>query len=66
MFVDRQELQEAKIVTCPWPRCQYTWCKACQQAIEIGGPQHSCDGSSELRHLMEQQGWQACPGIFVA
>ncbi|KAF5362263.1 hypothetical protein D9756_002246 [Leucocoprinus leucothites] len=62
MFVDRQELQETKIISCPWPGCQFVWCKACQQQIEVGGPQHSCDGSSELRHLMQQQGWKTCPG----
>ncbi|KXN93212.1 E3 ubiquitin-protein ligase RNF19A, partial [Leucoagaricus sp. SymC.cos] len=61
MLVDRQELDETKILSCPWPRCNYVWCKACQQAIEVGGPQHSCDGSSEL-HLMQEQGWKKCPG----
>ncbi|KAF9821242.1 hypothetical protein IEO21_00850 [Rhodonia placenta] len=30
--------------------------------IEFGGPKHSCDGSSELKHLMQQRGWKYCPG----
>jgi len=64
MLVDRQELEEIKNITCPWPGCQLVWCKVCQQEVEIGGPQHPCDGSSELCHLMQQQGWKACPGLF--
>ncbi|TBU32933.1 hypothetical protein BD311DRAFT_775091 [Dichomitus squalens] len=31
-------------------------------AIQIGGPTHSCDGSSELKDLMAQRGWKHCPG----
>ncbi|KAJ7739825.1 hypothetical protein B0H16DRAFT_60005 [Mycena metata] len=26
------------------------------------GPKHSCDGSSELEHLMKSRGWKHCPG----
>lgn len=62
VFVDRAELQAAKIIVCPLPTCNYVWCKACQQEIEVGGPQHSCDGSSELNHLMNERGWKHCPG----
>ncbi len=64
VFVDRTEYQEAKILTCPLPSCTHAWCKACQQTItpNVTGPQHSCDGSSELDHLMGQQGWKYCPG----
>lgn len=62
MFVDRGELQEVKNIACPWPTCQYVWCKACQQPIEVDGPEHSCDGSNELQHLMQQKGWKPCPG----
>ncbi|KXN84683.1 putative E3 ubiquitin-protein ligase ARI9 [Leucoagaricus sp. SymC.cos] len=62
MLVVRQELDETKILSCPWPGCNYVWCKACQQAVEVGGPPHSCDGSSELQHLMQEQGWKKCPG----
>ena len=62
VFVDREEHQEERLLVCPLPGCNYVWCKACQQEITIGGPQHSCDGSSELNHLMEQQGWRHCPG----
>ncbi|KIJ09608.1 hypothetical protein PAXINDRAFT_172431 [Paxillus involutus ATCC 200175] len=25
------------------------------------GPRHSCDGASELEHLMKEQGWKYCP-----
>ncbi|PBK72468.1 hypothetical protein ARMSODRAFT_954173 [Armillaria solidipes] len=61
-FVDRTEYQEAGIIACPLPRCNHTWCKSCQQTVDVTGPQHSCDGSSELDHLMKQRGWKYCPG----
>jgi len=62
VFVDRTEYQESKIIACPLPECLFAWCKACQQEITVGGPQHSCDGSSELEHLMKMRGWKHCPG----
>lgn len=62
MFVDRSEHQASRTLVCPLPRCGYAWCKLCQAKIEIGGPRHSCDGSSELRHLMKEKGWKHCPG----
>lgn len=62
MFVDRQEHQETNILVCPLPRCQYAWCKTCHQKVTVDGPQHSCDGSSELRDLMSKRGWKYCPG----
>jgi len=61
MFVARDEHDEAKIIACPLPDCNNAWCKQCQQPINFGGPQHSCDGSSELDHLMKEQGWKYCP-----
>src|ERR1700722_7246917 len=61
-FVDRDEYQEQKILVCPLPGCNHSWCKACQQKIDFSGPQHSCDGSLELTHLMKQKGWKHCPG----
>ena len=61
MFVAKDEHEEVDIVTCPLPDCNHTWCKQCQQPIEFGGPKHSCDGSSELDHLMKQNGWKYCP-----
>ncbi|KAF7356381.1 RING-type domain-containing protein [Mycena venus] len=62
VFVDRVEYEAAPILVCPLPRCNYAWCKSCQQAIPIDGPKHSCDGSSELEHLMKRRGWKHCPG----
>ena len=62
VFVDRSEHQESRTLVCPLPGCNYAWCKSCQMAIDIGGPQHSCDGSSEFRHLMKEKGWKHCPG----
>ncbi|KAF9651535.1 hypothetical protein BDM02DRAFT_3154328 [Thelephora ganbajun] len=62
VFVDRSEYQESRTLVCPLPGCRYAWCKSCQMPIEIGGPRHSCDGSSELRHLMREKGWKHCPG----
>ncbi|KAL6309201.1 hypothetical protein BKA93DRAFT_425367 [Sparassis latifolia] len=61
-FVDKQDLEDTKTLACPLPNCNYIWCKACQQSITIGGPQHSCDGSSELDDLMKRRGWKYCPG----
>jgi hypothetical protein len=61
-FVDKQEYQDAKVVACPLPRCNYVWCRSCSQTIDFAGPPHSCDGSSELNHLMSLRGWKHCPG----
>ncbi|KAI0250865.1 hypothetical protein BJV78DRAFT_525300 [Lactifluus subvellereus] len=61
MFVARDEHEEAKIIVCPLPGCNHVWCKQCQRTIEIDGSKHSCDGTSELDHLMKQQGWKHCP-----
>jgi hypothetical protein len=65
-FVDKTEYQEAKVVACPLPKCNYAWCKACSRELDFAGPPHSCDGSSELNHLMGQQGWKYCPGTYLA
>ncbi|KAH9985051.1 hypothetical protein BJV74DRAFT_775971 [Russula compacta] len=61
IFVARDEYEEAEIIPCPLPDCNHKWCKQCQQSILLNGPKHSCDGSSELDHLMQQQGWKYCP-----
>jgi hypothetical protein len=65
MFVARDEHEGAKIIACPLPDCNNVWCKHCQQTIVRGGPQHSCDGTTELDHLMKQQGWKYCPCMPV-
>ncbi|KAJ6620552.1 hypothetical protein B0H10DRAFT_2215829 [Mycena sp. CBHHK59/15] len=62
VFVDRTEYEASPILVCPLPACDHVWCKACQQTIDVAGPQHSCDGSSELEHLMKRRGWKHCPG----
>jgi len=46
---------------CPIEGCTYVWCKECQQEIVPTGLAHSCDGSSELKHLVQQRGWKYCP-----
>ncbi|TFY82539.1 hypothetical protein EWM64_g1474 [Hericium alpestre] len=61
MFVDKQDLEDTNTLVCPLRPCRYIWCKNCQQEITIGGPKHSCDGSSELDHLMRERGWKYCP-----
>jgi hypothetical protein len=61
MFVARDEHEKANIIICPLPDCNYAWCKECQQSIDLDGPEHSCDGTSELDHLMSQNGWKYCP-----
>jgi hypothetical protein len=62
VYVDKEDYKDADIISCPLPRCNYIWCKHCSQAIEVGGPKHSCDGTNELNHLMKQKGWKHCPG----
>jgi len=59
--VDREDIENATTLICPLPDCPYMWCKACQHEITVGGPQHSCDGTLELDHLMKEQGWRYCP-----
>jgi hypothetical protein len=59
--VARDEHEEANVIACPLPDCTHAWCKLCQQSIDCNGPKHSCDGTSELDHLMKQQGWKYCP-----
>ncbi|KAF7309964.1 RING-type domain-containing protein [Mycena indigotica] len=66
VFVDRGEHDAAEIIGCPLPRCNFVWCKACQQEIVSGGPKHSCDGSSEMDHLLAQRGWRRCPHCKTA
>ncbi|KAI0796933.1 hypothetical protein C8Q75DRAFT_802600 [Abortiporus biennis] len=62
VFVDKQEYEASDIIVCPLPGCNNAWCKNCSQTIQIGGPLHSCDGTTELAHLMSQRGWKRCPG----
>jgi hypothetical protein len=54
-------MDEARNLRCPVTDCNFVWCKECQQEIVPDGPEHSCDGSSEMKHLVEQQGWKYCP-----
>jgi hypothetical protein len=61
MFVARDEHEETNVIVCPLPDCKHAWCKQCQQPIDFGGPEHTCDGTAELEHLMKQQGWKYCP-----
>jgi hypothetical protein len=61
IFVDKQDVQTSDTIRCPLPRCNYTWCKICHQEVNNTGPRHSCDGSSELNHLMDSRGWKYCP-----
>ncbi|KAI0035520.1 hypothetical protein K488DRAFT_43143 [Vararia minispora EC-137] len=62
VWVDKNDFNETRIVVCPLPGCGHVWCRDCQQVIETdSGPQHSCDGSSELDYLMQTEGWKYCP-----
>ncbi|KAH9167936.1 hypothetical protein EDB89DRAFT_2074427 [Lactarius sanguifluus] len=63
MFVARDEHEEAEIIECPLPDCDYAWCVQCQKTIDFSEPDHSCDGdgTSELDDLVKQQGWKYCP-----
>ncbi|KIO01560.1 hypothetical protein M404DRAFT_1002985 [Pisolithus tinctorius Marx 270] len=60
-FVDRTDYNDMPNIVCPMGDCSHIWCKLCLRTILIGGPKHSCDGSSELDHLMKEQGWHYCP-----
>ncbi|KAN0119147.1 hypothetical protein V8E52_004594 [Russula decolorans] len=60
-YLDREGFNEARNLHCPMEGCNYVWCKECQQEFVPNGPKHSCDGSSELKRLVEQQGWKYCP-----
>ncbi|TFK65855.1 hypothetical protein BDN72DRAFT_800715 [Pluteus cervinus] len=60
-FIDREEHEAASIIGCPLPNCSFSWCKQCNQQVTFG-VKHSCDGSAELDHLMQEQGWKKCPG----
>ncbi|KAN0116420.1 hypothetical protein V8E52_005801 [Russula decolorans] len=48
-FFDGEVFNEARNLHCPMEGCTYIWCKACQQEIITNAPEHSCDGSSELK-----------------
>ncbi|KAF9475831.1 hypothetical protein BDN70DRAFT_813399 [Pholiota conissans] len=65
MFVDRTDYQQTKIIECPLPLCNYSWCKDCSQEVVHGGPRHSCDGSKELEMLIKENGWRLCPGCEI-
>jgi isopentenyldiphosphate isomerase len=64
-FFEREGMDEARNLRCPVTDCNFVWCKECQQEIVPDGPEHSCDGSSEMKHLVEQQGWKYCPSCKV-
>jgi len=61
MFVARDEHDSVSVIACPLPDCDHIWCRQCQQSIDLNGPRHSCDGASELDHLVKEQGWKYCP-----
>ncbi|KAL4071879.1 hypothetical protein J3A83DRAFT_4093165 [Scleroderma citrinum] len=65
-FVDRHDYNDMPNVACPLPDCNHIWCKFCNRSIKIRGPKHSCDGSSELDHLMKKKGWKYCPNCKTA
>ncbi|KAL6309200.1 hypothetical protein BKA93DRAFT_425427 [Sparassis latifolia] len=60
--VFKPDIDNIDIVPCPFNGCNHVWCKFCQQAIDLNGPRHSCDGSSEFISLMQKEGWKRCPG----
>ncbi|CEL58971.1 hypothetical protein RSOLAG1IB_08969 [Rhizoctonia solani AG-1 IB] len=64
VFVDREDYDLAENLTCPMPKCTYKWCKQCSQNIESGA-KHTCDGSAEFDHLMQEHGWKRCPGCHT-
>ncbi|KAI6020388.1 hypothetical protein BKA83DRAFT_4300943 [Pisolithus microcarpus] len=65
-FVDKDDHNSVDQITCPFSDCKHTWCKNCQRTILTYGPKHSCDGSSEFKHLVKQMGWKHCPNCKAA
>jgi len=63
-FVDRHDIEATELMQCPVLGCDHVWCRKCQQTVERGGPEHSCDGSKELEHLVQEQGWKFCPSAL--
>ncbi|KIJ08921.1 hypothetical protein PAXINDRAFT_102408 [Paxillus involutus ATCC 200175] len=51
--------EEIFIIFCPKQDRDHAWWKACQQTIALDGPEHSWDASSQLDHVMKEQGWRA-------
>ncbi|KAJ8594920.1 hypothetical protein M405DRAFT_691170, partial [Rhizopogon salebrosus TDB-379] len=65
VWVDKVEHEASEVLICPLPNCNHSWCKSCQQPINLGGPPHSCDGTTELQRLVQQQGWKYCPNCNI-
>jgi hypothetical protein len=59
--MDRQYFEQTNTISCPLWECNYIWCKQCQQTVSGVGPQHSCNGESELNYMMTERGWKYCP-----
>jgi len=64
-FVDRHDIEATELMQCPVLGCDHVWCRKCQQTVERGGPEHSCDGTKELEHLVQEQGWKFCPSAPI-
>ncbi|KAI0663238.1 hypothetical protein C8Q70DRAFT_501360 [Cubamyces menziesii] len=60
--VDKKQYQAQNVIHCPLKGCGYVWCKQCSQPVDPSAGEHSCDGTKELDHLMNKQGWKRCPG----
>ncbi|KAI0645182.1 hypothetical protein C8Q79DRAFT_757152 [Trametes meyenii] len=61
-WVDKGTYRNSDTIKCPSKGCGYVWCKDCSQPINVSGPKHSCDGTSELNDLMKAKKWKRCPG----
>lgn len=61
-LVDRDEFSQEKLITCPLPNCHKIWCKTCNQVLDDPKAEHTCDGSAELKRLVEEKKWKFCPG----
>ncbi|KIJ14014.1 hypothetical protein PAXINDRAFT_13135 [Paxillus involutus ATCC 200175] len=64
-FAFVEDLEETMVIMYPEQDCYHVWCKECQQTIDLDGPEHSCDGSSELDNLLKEQGWKYCPSTYL-
>ena len=51
VFVDREDYENVDIMACPFPSCNYHWCKSCEGVIDLGvDPPHSCNTAQVQEH----------------
>ncbi|KAL0953722.1 hypothetical protein HGRIS_004912 [Hohenbuehelia grisea] len=62
MSVLREDYNREPLITCPLPNCSFSWCSACQKALDDDLFDHSCDTNAVFDGLVRESGWKFCPG----